>query len=170
MKQKNATTSIENNEPDSDNDAKILDFVKDIEFPDDIKPKLLVQEEVLESECSGIDQKPNMVDQIMPNDRKIMDFAYNIEFSDDIKPKLEIKEETLDMKTEISEKPKKSRSRKRGRTPDQIKQRTDEEKIQFKKKYNCDICHVNNSSQVSLKDHLAGKKHFRIKSNLRGIF
>ena len=71
MKQENATTSIENNEPDSDNDAKILDFVEDIEFPDDIKPKLLVKEEVLKSECSGIDQKPNMVDPIMPNDRKI---------------------------------------------------------------------------------------------------
>ena len=79
MKQKNATTSIENNEPDSDNDAKILDFVEDIEFPDDIKPKLLVKEEVLKSECSGIDQKPNMVDPIMSNDRKIMDFACNIE-------------------------------------------------------------------------------------------
>ena len=37
------------------------------------------------------------------------------------------------------------------------KNRTDEEKIQFKKKYNCDVCHVNNSSQVSLKEYLAGK-------------
>ena len=50
------------------------------------------------------------------------------------------------------------------------KTRTDEEKIQFKKKYNCDVFHVNNSSKVSLKEHLARKKQFRIKSNLRRIF
>ena len=171
------TTSTENNKPDSErfkseksvdlyNDTKILDFVDDIEFPDDIKPNIFVKEEVLKAECSGIDQKPNMVDPIIPNDRKMMDFVHGIEFSDDIKPKLEIKEETLDMKTEISEKPKKSRSRKRGRTPDQIKQRTDEEKIEFKKRYACDVCHVNNSSEKSLKMHLAGKKHFRIQQGL----
>ena len=31
---------------------------------------------------------------------------------------------------------------------------------------NCDICHVNNSSQVSLKEHLVGKKHLIIQSRL----
>ena len=95
MKQKNATTSTENNEPDSDNDAKILDFVEDIEFPDDIKPKLLVKEEVLKSECSGIDQKPNMINPILPNAEKMMDFVHDIEFSEDMKPKFEIKDEKL---------------------------------------------------------------------------
>ena len=42
---------------------------------------------------------------------------------------------------------------------DPKKTRTDEEKIQFKKKYNCDVCHVNNSRQVSLKEHFAGKNN-----------
>ena len=37
--------------------------------------------------------------------------------------------------------------------------RTDAKKIQFKKKYNCDVCHVNNSRQVSLKEHFAGKNN-----------
>ena len=39
-------------------------------------------------------------------------------------------------------------------------------KKQFKKKYHCDVCHVNNSSQVSLKAHLVGKKHLIIQSRL----
>ena len=37
-------------------------------------------------------------------------------------------------------------------------------KKQFK--YHCYICHVNNTSQVSLKHHLAGKNHLIIKSRL----
>ena len=36
---------------------------------------------------------------------------------------------------------------------------------EFKRqKYFCDICQVNNSSQMNLKQHLAGKKHLKMKS------
>ena len=34
------------------------------------------------------------------------------------------------------------------------------------KKYFCDICQVNNSSQMNLKQHLAGKKHLKMKAIL----
>ena len=84
------------------NNTNISDFVKDIEFSDDIKPKFEANEKTLKVESSGIDQKPNMVDSIMPNDKEMIDFVHDIEFSDNIKPKLDIKEETLDMKSSSS--------------------------------------------------------------------
>ena len=80
------------------NDTKILDFVQEIKFSDDITPKFEAKEETLKVENSGNDHKPNMVDPIMPNDMKVIDFVHDIEVSDNIKPKLEIKEETLDIK------------------------------------------------------------------------
>ena len=80
------------------NDTSILDFIKDIEFSDEIKAK----EEILKVESSGMDQKPNMVDSKTPNDTEIIDLVNSIEFSDNIKPKLDIKEEPIDMKCSSS--------------------------------------------------------------------
>ena len=80
-----------------DNDTKILDFVHDIKFSDDIKPILEIKKETLKS--SGIDQKARMVNSIiMPNYEKINDFVNDIEFSEDIKPKFEIKEEPMNIR------------------------------------------------------------------------
>ena len=59
------------------NDTKIMDFVKDIEFSDDLKPKSEAKEETLKVESSGIDQKPNMVNSIMPNDMEVIDFVHD---------------------------------------------------------------------------------------------
>ena len=73
---------------------KTLD--KDIEFSDDVKFEV---NETLKIKRSGIDQKPNLIDPIMPNGKEIIDFLHDIEFLDDIKPKLEIKEEQIDMKS-----------------------------------------------------------------------
>ena len=83
--------------------AKILAFVKDIEFSDDTKPKFEVKEDKLKVKSSGIYQKSNMVDPTISNDKEMMDFVNHIEFSDDMKPKLEMKEESLDIKNEFPE-------------------------------------------------------------------
>ena len=77
------------------NDAKILDFVKDIEFSDDLIPKLESKEEPLDikSEFSENNEKSS----VMPKD---------IEFSDEVKPKFEDKEEKLKIKNSgIDQKP-----------------------------------------------------------------
>ena len=98
----------ENNENVLNSDAKILDFVKDIVFSDDIKPKFEVKEEKSTTKSSNIYPIPNKVDPIIPNDKEVMDFVNDIQFSDDMKPELEIKKEPLDDKNEVSENKKKS--------------------------------------------------------------
>ena len=109
----NAAMDVKNQRPESNvcprkmknkgsnmmhNDTNILDFVEDIEFSDEIKPKFEAKEEKLKVESSGIDQKPNMVDSIMPNDTEMIDLVNNIEFSDNIKPKLDIEDKPIDLK------------------------------------------------------------------------
>ena len=75
------------------NNKEMMNFVHDIEFANDIKPKLEIKEEKLKTKGSN-----NMVDPIMPNDEELIDFVQDIEFSDNVEPKLEIKkEETLDI-------------------------------------------------------------------------
>jgi hypothetical protein len=97
------------------NDAKILDFVKNIEFSNDIKPKFEVQEENLKINIESSDDKKTKLEikeesldinievsensSVMHNDIKILDFVKDIEFSNDIKPKFEVKEEKLKIKT-----------------------------------------------------------------------
>ena len=71
------------------NDTNIWDFVKDIEFSDDIKPKFEIKEGILKVE--------SFVDPAMSKVKEIVNFVHNIEFSNDIEPKLEIKEEPMDM-------------------------------------------------------------------------
>ena len=85
------------------NDAKLLDFVKDIEFSSEVKPKFDVKEEKLKIESPEIYQKPGMVDSKMPNDKEIMDFVHDIEFSNDIKLKLEVKKEPMDTKSNFDD-------------------------------------------------------------------
>ena len=88
---------------------KMMDFVYNIEFVNDIKPKLeikeepidmksssasikrkseLMEEEILKVKSSKIDQKSDQVDPIMS--KEMLDFAHDIEFTDDVKSKLEI--------------------------------------------------------------------------------
>ena len=68
-----------------------------------------------------------------------------------IEPKLEVKEETLKAKSsDLS-----------SNNLMKILEMSQE----FKRpKYFCDVCHVNNNSQMNLKQHLAGKKHLRMTS------
>ena len=69
-----------------------------------------------------------------------------------IEPKLEVKEETLKAKSsDLS-----------SNNLMKILEMSQE----FKRpKYFCDVCHVNNNSQMNLKQHLAGKKHLKMKSS-----
>ena len=85
------------------NDAKILDFVKDIEFSSDIKPKFEVKEEMVKIESPRIYQKPSMVDSKVSNAKKIMDFVHDIEFPNDNKLKLEVKKEPMDTKSNFDD-------------------------------------------------------------------
>ena len=96
-------------------DKEMIDFVDDIEFSDyikkeikeepidvksrieHIKPKLEVKEEMCKGKNSGMDQKHDIVDSMVPKNKEIIDFVDNIEFSNDIKK--EIKEEQIDMKS-----------------------------------------------------------------------
>ena len=78
------------------NDAKILDFVEESMFSEDIKPKFEAKEETLKSKDSGRTKK---TDPIMLNDNGVVDFVHSIEFSDDTKIKLEIKQEPIDIKS-----------------------------------------------------------------------
>ena len=61
-----------------------------------IEPKLEGKEETLKAESSGVDQRHEIVDHLVPKDNRVLDFVQDIEFPDDIKPKLEIKEEPID--------------------------------------------------------------------------
>ena len=72
------------------NDIKVLNFVKDIEISDNIKPKLKIKE----------DQKPdklhleniNSENFVVHDDNNdLLDFVNDIGFPNDIKPKSEIK-------------------------------------------------------------------------------
>ena len=82
------------------NDIKVLNFVKDIEISDNIKPKLKIKE----------DQKPDKLHLeniksenfvVHDDNNDLLDFVNDIGFPNDIKPKSEIKpksdikEETL---------------------------------------------------------------------------
>ena len=153
---------IKSEKSEMHNDVEVLDFVHDIEFSDDIKPKLEIKEEpidlksikrksefmedTLKAKISKTDQKP---DEFHDN-TKLLDFVNEITFSEDIEPKLEVKEEML-----------KAKSSDWSRNNLMKKLEMSQE---FKRpKYFCDVCHVNNMSQKNLKQHLAGKKHLKMK-------
>ena len=78
------------------NDAKLLDFVKNIELSDDIKPKSEIKEELLDVKNKVIEM--NEKSSVMHNDTKILDFVKDIEFSDDMEPKFELKKEMYKFK------------------------------------------------------------------------
>ena len=80
------------------NDTQILDFVQEIGFSEDSKPKLEVKEETLKTKSSGIDHRPDTVDPVISSNKEIMDFVHDIDFSNDMKLKLEIKEEPLNIR------------------------------------------------------------------------
>ena len=72
------------------NDIKVLNFVKDIEFSDNIKPELEIKE----------DQKPDKLHLeniksenfvVHDDNNDLLDFVNDIGFPNDIKPKSEIK-------------------------------------------------------------------------------
>ena len=93
------------------NDSKMMDFVKGIDFSDDMIPRLEMKEEPLDIIKSEVPENNKNVldsDAKILDDKEIMDFVNDIEFSDDMKPKLEIKKEPLDNKNEVSENNKKS--------------------------------------------------------------
>ena len=101
------------------NGKEIFDFVHDIEFSDDIKPKLEIKEEPIDMKSSSvgikrkpefmeetltiksskIDYKSDIVDPKMQNDKEMLDALHDIEFPNDTKPKFEIKIKTFDVKT-----------------------------------------------------------------------
>ena len=83
---------------------------------------------------------------------KIYNFVNEIRFSDNIKPKLEVKEETLKAKSSDW-------------SSNKLMKKIEMSKEFKRPKYFCDVCHVNNNSQMNLKQHLAGKKHLKIISS-----
>jgi hypothetical protein len=72
----------------------MLEFVKNIEFLDEVKPKLEIKDEPIEpkkeigNECQG-----KIVKIESKKDDSILEFVKDIEFSDEVKPKIEIKDE-----------------------------------------------------------------------------
>ena len=106
-------------DPLAPKDKEMVNFVHDIEFSDDtkpkleikgepldvksrfelIEPKLEVKEEMLKAKSSGMNKRCDDVDPILPKDKEMINIFHDIEFSDDIKPKLEIKEEPIDVKS-----------------------------------------------------------------------
>ena len=70
------------------NDCKIMDFVKGIDFSDDMIPRLKMKEEPLDIKSEAPENNENVLD----SNARILDFVKDIEFSDDIKPKFEVKE------------------------------------------------------------------------------
>ena len=56
-------------------------------------------EETLNVKRSKIDQKPDIVNSMVPNNKETIDLVQDIEFSDNTKPKLEIKEEAMSMES-----------------------------------------------------------------------
>ena len=66
-----------------DNDAKILDFVKDIEFSDDLIPKLEIKEEPLDIKSEVSENNKKSCEML--NETQILDFVKDIEFSDEVK-------------------------------------------------------------------------------------
>ena len=143
-------------------DTKTLDFVHDVEFSVDLKPKLEIKKENWNFKSSRVDQKPKIVNPIAPNEEKMMDFFHDIEFSDDIKPKLEIKEEKL--KTEDNFKDKEEFD---SLLKEYLKEYERRRKYEISQKYlqfYCKLCNVQSTSQVDLNNHRAGKKH---KKNLK---
>jgi hypothetical protein len=79
------------------NDAKILDFAKNIEFSNDKKSKLEIKEEPLDIKNEVIEM--NEKSSVMHNETKRLDFMKDIEFSDDMEPNFEVKKEMLKVKS-----------------------------------------------------------------------
>ena len=108
-------------DPMASKDMEIVNFVHDIEFSDDTKPKLEIKEEpldvkssfentepklqvkedMLKAKSSGMIKGCDVIDPTLPKDKEMIDFVHDIEFSDDIKPKLEIKEEPIDTNSSL---------------------------------------------------------------------
>ena len=79
---------------DTSYDTKMLDFIyQDIGCSDDIE--LEANTEMLQTQNSGKDQRPDEVDSIISSNKESMDSIHNVEFSNDIKRKLEIKKEPI---------------------------------------------------------------------------
>ena len=64
-------------------DKEMMDFVNDIEFSDDMKPKLEIKKEPLDNKNEVSEN--NKKSSVMCNDTKIWDFVKDVEFSDEIK-------------------------------------------------------------------------------------
>ena len=108
-----------------DGEREMLEFVKNIEFSDDVKPKIEVKDEPREALKSGqseIKGEPtsdlevkdikkeikefdvmnkNVKNESKDGERAILEFVENIEFSADVKPISEIKDELIEPKKEI---------------------------------------------------------------------
>ena len=95
------------------NDKEMMDFIHDIEFSDDIKPKLEIKEEPINMKSTfdsikmksvfkeeTLKVKSLKIDQrhdVVPKDKEMIDFVDDIEFLNCIKK--EIKEEPIDVKS-----------------------------------------------------------------------
>ena len=86
-------------EPVLPNDKEMMDFVNDIEFSDDMKPKLEIKMEPSDKKNEVSENNKKSI--VMCNDTKIWDFVKNIEFSDDITPKFEVKEGILKVESSV---------------------------------------------------------------------
>ena len=112
----------ENSEEKEDfSSLETMDFIRAIEFSDDIKrkkeiqeelidvksrfeqikPKLEVNDNMLKARSSKMDQIHDLVDPMASKDMEIVNFVHDIQFSEDIKPKFEIKEESIDTKSSL---------------------------------------------------------------------
>ena len=120
-------------------DKTIIDFVHDIEFSEDIKPKLEIKDDPIDMKsCSDI--KP-----------KISQFTCGVCNFD--APDLT----SLDLHFTKKHGQQDGQS---VRTPDQSKNKLmGKLKMSFIKKYQCEICHFNPVKGMSLEMHLAAKKH-----------
>ena len=147
------------------NDMEKIHFVHDIEFSDDIKPKLDIKEEPIDKKSSldgikrksefmeealnvkrsKIDQKPDIVNSMVPNNKETIDLVPDIEFSDDTKPKLDIKEEPMSMESSSASTQAKKR-RKQILTP-----KTGD---QLSNAYGCPSCNATFASIIDLKNHI----------------
>ena len=110
-----------------DGEQAILEFVKIIEFYDDVKPKIEVKDEAreaLNSSQSEIKDEPtsdlavkdikkeikefdvkniNVKIESKDGEKTMLEFVKNIEFSDDVKPKIEVKVELIEPKKEMDD-------------------------------------------------------------------
>ena len=80
---------------ESKDDESMLKFFKNIEFSDDVKPKVEVKDELIEPK--------NKTDDELQNGISVLEKLDDIEFSDDVKPKVEVEDKLIEPKKETDD-------------------------------------------------------------------